>query len=85
MTGITAQRIPSQPAKSKAETKAEITNRTARAIIEAETDRREAKTQELRRARLENEAKEAAAPPAAKLPRRRSSSTGRRLQGKGAT
>lgn len=42
-----------KPAKSKSENKAEVTDRTARSIIEAEAERREAKTTRLRRARLE--------------------------------
>ena len=65
MTGITAQRNLSRPARSKAETKAEITDRTARAIIDAEAARREAKTEKLRRARLAREERDAAASPAA--------------------
>lgn len=38
------------------QTKADITDSTARAIIKAETDSREAKTRRLRQARLEMEA-----------------------------
>ncbi|MCT7375215.1 hypothetical protein [Chelativorans salis] len=44
------------PTKPNAATKAEITNRTARAIIDAEAARRDAKTERLRQARLEMEA-----------------------------
>lgn len=55
-----------RPARSKAETKAEVTDHTARAIIGDEAQRREAKTARLRQARLENEAKPAAAPSSAK-------------------
>lgn len=51
-----------KPARSKAETKADITDRTARAIIDDESGVREAKTEKLRRARLEREAREASAP-----------------------
>lgn len=47
----------SKPKPSKAETKADITDHTARAIIGDEAARREAKTARLRQARLENEAK----------------------------
>ena len=45
-----------KPKPSKAESKADITNDTARAIIGAEVERREAKTARLRQARLEMEA-----------------------------
>lgn len=43
--------------QSKADTKADLTAQTARAIVDAEVDRREAKTARLRQARLEMEAK----------------------------
>ncbi|MDW6026680.1 hypothetical protein SAZ10_33505 [Mesorhizobium sp. BAC0120] len=46
---------------SKAEAKAGVTDHAARTIIDDEAARREAKTARLRRARLENEAKLAAA------------------------
>lgn len=46
-----------RPAPSKAETKADITDRVAREIIEAETSRRQALTEKLRAARLEQEAR----------------------------
>lgn len=55
-----------KPKPSKAETKADITDNTARAIIGDEAARREAKTAKLRQARLEHEAKLAALPPPAK-------------------
>ena len=59
-----------RPARSKAETKAEITDHTARAIIDAETERRETKSARLRQIRLEKEAEEAAtATPPPKLRR----------------
>ena len=48
-----------RPAKSKADTKADLTNQTARAIVDAETEGREAKTARLRQARLDMEAKSA--------------------------
>jgi hypothetical protein len=51
-----------RPARPSAETKAEITNSTARAILKAEADRRDAKTEKLRQKRLEMEARQA--PPA---------------------
>jgi hypothetical protein len=44
------------PTASKAETKADITDRTARTIIGAEAERREVKTARLRQARLEGDA-----------------------------
>lgn len=52
--------------RSKAETKADITNHTARAIIGAEADKMAAKTAKLRQARLEREAQLAAEPPVEK-------------------
>jgi hypothetical protein len=59
--------IPSEhdlfkPKQSKAESKADTTNRTARGIIGAEAQKREAKTARLRQARLEKEAVEPVAP-----------------------
>ena len=50
----------------RAETRADVTDHAARAIIRDEAARREAKTARLRQARLENEAKLAAALPPAK-------------------
>lgn len=52
-----------KPKPSKAETKADITDHAARTIIDDEAARREAKTARLREARLQEEAKLAAAPP----------------------
>lgn len=74
---------------SRAETKAEITDRNARAIADAETAHREAKTARLRRARLENEAKQAEVSipnkerttKVAKRGRSNPASTGQRLNG----
>lgn len=68
-----------KPRPSKAETKADITDHAARAIIGDEASRRETKTARLRQARLESEAKQAMlAPPSEPLrtrtPTRRSSS-----------
>jgi hypothetical protein len=54
-----------RPARSKAETKADITDSAARAIIDAEAEKREAKTERLRKARLKMEAEQAAASDAA--------------------
>lgn len=55
-----------RPVRSKAETKAEITDQTARSIVGAEAERRDAKTARLRKARLDSEAKAAAAETPAK-------------------
>ncbi|WP_336057955.1 hypothetical protein [Nitratireductor sp. CH_MIT9313-5] len=49
-----------KPAKSKAETKSEITDRAARAFIDAEANARDAKTERLKAQRLAMEAKRAA-------------------------
>lgn len=62
MNGITIQSKWAQPGKSKSETKAEITDRTARAIIDAEAARRDAKTEKLRQARMENHVRKAGVP-----------------------
>lgn len=51
-----------RPTRSKSETKADITDQTARAIIEADAERRESKTARLRQARLESEANSTDAP-----------------------
>ncbi len=48
---------PFEPKPSRTETKADLTNQAARAIIGAEAERREAKTARLRQARLEQEAR----------------------------
>ncbi len=68
-----------KPALSKAEIKAEVTDRTARAITDADTAQREAKTARLRSARLEMEAKQAAVAETAKStmspPKRRTKRT----------
>ncbi|WP_159586595.1 hypothetical protein [Chelativorans xinjiangense] len=57
-----------RPTRPNAATKADITDRTARAIIDAEAARREAKTERLRQARLEMEARQPKEAPA-KAPR----------------
>lgn len=61
-----------RPKPSKTETRAEITDHAARAIITAEAERREAKTARLRQARLEREAamRRAAAAAASSRPQR---------------
>lgn len=48
-----------KPAPSKAETRADITDRTVRAILDDEVAKRRAKTAKLRAARLKAEAQEA--------------------------
>lgn len=62
MSGTITEHNLFKPRPSKAESKADITNHTARAIIGAEAERREAKTARLREARLEKEATRAAEP-----------------------
>ena len=91
MTSIAAHRDPSLPSKTRTEAKAEITNRAARAVIDAETQYREAKTERLRRARIEKEKRIAASPDAAKAKpaktsrsRRASPRVGKKLSRKGA-
>ena len=75
MSGITTEHNLFKPKPSKAESKADITNNAARAIIGAEAERRDAKTARLRQARLENEATPATAPSPAK--QRRAMAPGR--------
>lgn len=53
-----------RPMPPKPQSKAEITDSTSRAIIEAEAEKRDAKTRRLRQARLEMEALQAASDPA---------------------
>lgn len=65
MTSATKDNV-FRPVPSRTETKADITDRVAREIIQSETDRRNALTQRLRAARLAQEALAAAAPPPAK-------------------
>src|SRR4029077_16689493 len=67
------------PTASKAETKADITDRTARTIIGAEAERRKVKTVRLRQARLEMEATQAATETPAK-PRHTSAAAPRRAR-----
>lgn len=57
MSGTITEQNLFKPKPSKAETRADITNRVARGILGAETERREAKTARLRQARLDAEAK----------------------------
>jgi hypothetical protein len=58
-----------RPAPSRAETKSEITTRTAKAMIDADVNSREAKTARLRKARLAMEASQPEPEPA--KPRRK--------------
>ena len=55
-----------RPVPSRTETKADITDRIAREIIQSETDRRHALTEKLKAARLEQEAMAIKAAPAPK-------------------
>jgi hypothetical protein len=64
---------------SRAESKADITNRTARTILGAEAQKREAKTARLREARLAQEAEEQPATPAPLKPQHRKASVLRRI------
>ncbi|HEU4986521.1 MAG TPA: hypothetical protein VFT89_05585, partial [Rhizobiaceae bacterium] len=59
------------PKPSKAETKNDVTTQVARAIIDAETAARQAKSQRLRELRLKKEAEEVGKPPAKKPASRR--------------
>lgn len=79
MSGVITEHNLFKPRPSKAETRADITNHTARAIVGAEAELREAKTARLRQARLENEARPTAlAVPAA--PRRAKTAAPRRAR-----
>lgn len=60
MTGNAALRPSFKLIMSKSETKAEITDRTARSILEAEARERRVKTEKLRNARLADKAKPSA-------------------------
>lgn len=62
-----------QPKPSKQETKADVTTKAARAIIDHEATAREAKTERLRAARLAQEEAAVADAPAAKKPRKKKS------------
>lgn len=59
MTDNATQTTLSGPSRPKGEAKAEVTDKAAWAIIDAERARREAKTERLRLAREANEAEEA--------------------------
>ena len=77
MRGIVTEHNQARPKPSKAETKADVTDHVARAIIGAEIESREAKTARLRQARLQAETKLAASAPPEK-PRNVKSTTPRR-------
>lgn len=79
MTGIITEHNLFKPRPSKAESKADITNYTARAITSAEAEHREAKTARLRQVRLENEARPAALAASA-APRRAKTAVPRRAR-----
>jgi|GEM_PF-721198 len=63
--------------KSRTDTKADLTDVTARAIVDAEVESREAKTARLRQARLDMEAKGAEEPSPAKPVRAKAPAPGR--------
>ncbi len=75
MSRAVAKQTLFKPNQSKAETRADTTDNAARAIIDDEAARREAKTAKLRRARLENEAKLALESPPAEPSRAKKVST----------
>ena len=58
MTVATTKDNLFRPVRPDPQTKADITNSTSRAIIQAEADSRDAKTQRLRQARLRMEAQQ---------------------------
>ncbi|MGK2286075.1 hypothetical protein [Pedomonas sp. V897] len=70
MTALTKDTL-FRPTPSRSETRAEITDRTAREIIQSETERSRAKTERLRAARLEQEARALAAAAAEPAPKSR--------------
>jgi hypothetical protein len=69
MSSVITEHDVFRPKPSRAETKSDITNNTARAIIEAEADGREAKTARLRKARFAMEASRPAVTPAKPRPK----------------
>jgi hypothetical protein len=80
MSSIPSEHDLFKPKQSKAESKADTTNRTARGIIGAEAQKRDAKTARLRQARLEKEAVAPVTPaPPTKLQRRKAP-TARRIK-----
>jgi hypothetical protein len=78
MSNVTSEHDLFRPKPSRAESKADITNRTARGIIGAEEQKRDAKTARLRQARLEKEAV-LQAEPVDRKPQRRKAPTARRI------
>lgn len=70
MAGMSKTHAPFRSVRSKAEVKADVTNRTARAIIDDEVKRRKAKTEKLRKARLAGETQKATDTSSAKEKRR---------------
>lgn len=69
--GSILEHDPLRPKLTRAESKADITDRTARTIIGAEAQSREAKTARLRQARLEKEAAQPAIPAPGEVRRRK--------------
>lgn len=76
MSGTTNKGAPHVPMQARARAKAEATDEAARAIIDAEAERREAKTARLKQARLAQEAA-TVAKPAKKPPARASKAKSR--------
>lgn len=64
-----------RPVPSRTETKADVTDRVAREIIQSETDRRHALTEKLKAARLAQEAAAAEAEPVTKSRSRKPAKT----------
>jgi hypothetical protein len=79
MSSVITENNLFRPTRSKAETKAKVTDRAARTIIEAEAERRGVKTARLRQARLEMEAAQAARVTSVK-PRHTGAATSRRAR-----
>lgn len=71
MADIAVDSLPFQPKPSKSESKAETTNAAARAILDAEAARRDAKTARLRAARIAAEEATPAAAPVKSAPKSR--------------
>ncbi|WP_075995282.1 hypothetical protein [Salaquimonas pukyongi] len=77
MAGMSKLHVPFRSVRSKAEVKADVTNRTARAIIDDEVKRRKAKTEKLRKARLSGETQKVTDTPPGK---NKGAKAGKRIQ-----
>ncbi|MCV0428879.1 MAG: hypothetical protein K5905_25775 [Roseibium sp.] len=62
---------PVKPKRESAESKAETTKRVSQELVQAEADRRAAKTAKLRAARLEMQARQSAAETVATKPKKK--------------